>query len=87
MNYFKCKIFNDGKYLIFDKVFFYLVKESKVEVFVEFYDYWKIYLLIIMKFINMEFFGVCDFGIIYGLYLFEFEFVKKYQVKDKVVMI
>lgn len=78
MNYFKCWILDDGKYFLFDNVFFYFVKESKVYIFVEFYDYWYNYLFIIIKFINVEVLGKFVFVSIGGLYLFEYELVKKY---------
>lgn len=47
-NYLECKILEDGKFFILDNMVFYFVKKGKLDVFVDFYDYWNNYFLLIV---------------------------------------
>ena len=85
LNYSKCKISDDGKYLLPDNVFLYPVKESKVHTFAELYDHWNNYSSTTTKSINAEASGKFSFASIGGSFSSEFESVKKHQVEDKAV--
>lgn len=85
MNYSKCKISDDGKYLIPDNVYLYPVKKSKVEAFAELYDHWNNYSSTTTRSVNAEASGKFVFGSISGSFSSEFESVKKHQVEDKSV--
>lgn len=83
-NYSKCKLSDDGKFLLPDNVFLYPVKNSKVETFANFYDHWTNYSSLTAETINaqasVEFFGL-DLGIS-GSYSSEVRSVKEYQINE-----
>lgn len=83
-NYSKCKLSDDGKFLLPDNVFLYPVKNSKVETFANLYDHWTNYSSLTAETINaqasVEFFGL-DLGIS-GSYSSELRSVKEYQINE-----
>ena len=86
-NYSKCKLSDDGKFLLPDNVFLYPVKNSKVEVFANIYDHWTNYSSLTAKTINaeasVELFEL-NLGIS-GSYSSELQSVKEHQINDKSV--
>ena len=86
-NYSKCKLSDDGKFLLPDNVFLYPVKNSKVEVFANIYHHWTNYSSLTAKTINAEA-SVELFKLhlgISGSYSSELQSVKEHQINDKSV--